>query len=203
MSKDARIDAVIAKAQPFAQPILAHLRELVHKACPKCEETIKWGMPSFVYEGKILCGIAAFKQHAIFALWHNDQLEDPHGILSAARTAMGSLGRITSMEDLPSDKIIIAFIKQAMKLIENGVKRTPKHPPKPKGKLELPDYFTKALKKNTAAKQCFDAFSPSQQREYIEWLTEAKSDATREKRLDTAIEWIAEGKIRNWKYVRK
>lgn len=201
MSKtDKRVDAYIAKAQPFAQPILTHIREIVHATCPDCEEKIKWGMPAFEYKGPML-GMAAFKAHAVFGFWKAKLLDDPKGLLSED-DAMGHGGRLTSLKDLPSDRDMKNFIKQAMKLNDDGVK-APRTKPNTKPELGVPDYFQKALNKNRAAKKVFDDFSPSQRREYIEWLTEAKTEATREKRLETAIEWIAEGKIRNWKYVKK
>jgi uncharacterized protein YdeI (YjbR/CyaY-like superfamily) len=202
-TKDKRIDAYIAKQQPFAKPILTHIRSLIHKGCPDCEETLKWGMPSFMYNGKILAGTAAFKEHAVFGFWNQELMSDPHGLFKAPDTAMGSLGRLTNLKDLPSDRIILSYIKESMRVIDSGAKRVPKHPPKERKALVIPDYLTKALKANAAARKHFEAFSPSKKKEYVEWLTEAKSEATREKRLEQAIEWIAEGKGRNWKYERK
>ena len=201
MSKDKRVDAYIAKAQPFAQPILNHIREVVHNACPDCEEKMKWSFPHFDYKGSMMCSMAAFKEHAAFSFWKAALLDDPKKILSNEE-AMGHMGRLTKVSDLPSDKILTGFIKQAMKLNEEGmVVAKPKSAPKPPP--EIPADLAAALKKNKAAAKCFAEFSPSAQREYVDWLTEAKTDATREKRLETAIEWIAEGKIRNWKYLRK
>jgi uncharacterized protein YdeI (YjbR/CyaY-like superfamily) len=195
-----QVDAYIAKAQPFAQPILKHIRALVHETCPDCEEKIKWGFPAFDYKGPFM-GMASFKAHAVFAFWKAKLIDDPKGLL-VEDEAMGHGGRLTSLKDMPSDRDMKNFIKQAMKLNDEGIKiAKPKSAPKPEA--QVPDYFAKALKKNALAKRVFEGFSPSQRREYIEWLTEAKTDATREKRLETAIEWISEGKIRNWKYVRK
>ena len=202
-TKDKRIDAYIAKAQPFAKPILTHLRELVHKACPDCEETLKWSMPSFIYNGKILAGVASFKQHAVFGFWNQKLMKDPQGLFQAPDTAMGSIGRLTDISDLPKDRVLLSYIKESMRVIDSGETRQPKHPPKKKEPLATPDFLTKALKSNTAARKQFEAFSPSKKREYVEWLTEAKTEATREKRLEQALEWIAEGKGRNWKYERK
>lgn len=198
---DPRIDAYIQKAAPFAQPILKHLRELVHKACPEAEETIKWSFAFFDYKGP-LCSMAAFKQHCVFGFWKSKLLNDPKGHLSErfvdGGEASGNMCRITSLKDLPPDKVIIDFIKQAKKLNDEGVKLPPKKvAPK---EVIIPDYFTSALKKNKKAAAIFEKFPPSHKREYIEWITEAKTEETRNKRIATSIEWIAEGKGRNWKY---
>jgi uncharacterized protein YdeI (YjbR/CyaY-like superfamily) len=204
-TKDKRVDAYIKKAQPFAQPILTKLRELIHKANPDVEETIKWGMPSFDYKGPF-CSFASFKQHAVFGFWKYALMKDPNGYLQERSNkggdAMGNLGRIENIKDLPRDKVIIDLIKQAKKLNDDGVK-LPARTPKPKAEIEVPGYLTAALKKNKTAKATFEAFSPSCKREYLEWITEAKTEPTREKRLDQAIEWMAEGKQRNWKYQKK
>jgi uncharacterized protein YdeI (YjbR/CyaY-like superfamily) len=200
MSRDKRVDAFIAKAQPFAKPILTHLRELIHKTCPDAEETLKWGMPSFMYMGEILCGLASFKQHAILGFWKHSLLDDPKGVLS--REGMGSLGKVYSIDELPSDRVIQSFIKQAMKLNEAGVK-VQRGPQKKATELEVPKDLSAALRKNKPAAAVFKAFSPSAKNEYITWLEEAKTEATRTKRLDTAIEWISEGKQRHWKYQKK
>ncbi len=196
-SRDPRIDAYIAKSAEFARPILQSLRETVHQACPQVEETLKWGSPSFVYAGGILCGMAAFKQHASFGYWK-------HALVMGAgaeRDGMGSYGKMTGFADLPPKKRLIADIKKAMALNEQGVKTpgvrkspTPKPPPK------APSDLAAALKKNAKARAAFEAFSPSNKREYIEWLEEAKREETRARRLAQAIEWMAEGKSRNWKY---
>ena len=200
-----QLDAYVAKSADFAKPILEHLRELVHKACPEVQETIKWGMPFFDYEGP-LCNMAAFKQHAVFGFWKGKLLQDPKNYLqersTEGGTAMGHMGRLTSLKDLPPDKIIIDFIKQAMKLNEEGIKlpAKPKTTPKP---LDVPPYFLSALKKNKKALTVFNAFPYSHKKEYVQWITEAKTETTRAKRMETAIEWIAEGKHRNWKYMKK
>jgi hypothetical protein len=195
--KDPRIDAYIAKAPDFAKPILTHVRALVHTACPNVEETMKWSTPTFDYKG-IMCGVAAFKQHCAVGFWkHRLVIGD-----GRAEKSAGSLGRITSLDDLPSDRALMAYIKKAAKLNDDGV-AVERERKAPKAPLKAPAYFTAALKKNAEARKTFDAFSPSQKREYVEWVTEAKTDATRDKRLATAVEWMAEGKVRNWKYVPK
>jgi uncharacterized protein YdeI (YjbR/CyaY-like superfamily) len=192
---DPRVDAYIAGSPEFAQPILAHLREVIHAACPEVKETIKWSMPNFDYHG-ILCNFAAFKQHCAFGFWKAELLlaaEDDKG-----KEAMGQFGRITSIRDLPPKKVLAGYIKKAMKLNEQGVKvARPKAPPR---ELVVPDYFIAALEANPRAHEVFNAFSPSAKRDYCDWLAEARTEATRGKRMAQAVEWIAEGKKRNWKY---
>ncbi|PYS89228.1 MAG: hypothetical protein DMF62_07705 [Acidobacteria bacterium] len=195
-SYDKRIDAYIEKSAEFAQPVMIYLRELVHKACPEATETLKWSMPSFEYKG-LLCGFAAFKQHCTFGFWKQSLLETD--AFPKNRTAMGSFGRITSLKDLPSDKVMIGLIHQAMELNEKGIK-VPKKPAAPKKDLVIPDVLKKALSKNKAAKTTFEKFPYSCKKEYIEWITEAKTEPTRDKRLASTIEWLSEGKRRNWKY---
>ncbi len=195
-STDKRIDAYIEKSAEFAQPVLIHLRKLIHKGCPDVTETLKWSMPSFEYKG-ILCGFAAFKQHATLMFWKQSLLESD--AFPKNKTAMGSFGRITSLKDLPSDKVLLGLIHQAMELNEKGIK-VPKKPAPAKKEIVVPDDLKKALSKTKSAKLNFEKFSPSQKREYIEWITEARTDPTRDKRLATTIEWLAEGKRRNWKY---
>ena len=204
MEKDKRIDAYIEKAQPFAKPILKKLRELIHKGNPDVEETIKWGMPFFDYKGPF-CNFASFKEHATFGFWKYKLIKDPKGYLqnisNKGGDAMGNLGRITSLKDLPPDKVIIDFIKQAKKINDEGIKLTSK-PKKPKAELVIPDYLIKSIKKNKKAFDTFNNFSYSHKKEYVEWITEAKTDETKNKRIETAIEWMAEGKPRNWKYMK-
>ena len=200
MPRDKRIDAYIAKAQPFAQPILTHLRELIHETCPDVEETMKWSSPAFDYLGEPFCQFAAFKAHCAFGFWKSKLLDDPKGYLTQG--GMGGFGKITSRDDLPSDRVLVAFMKQAMKLNEQGTKVAAA----PKKEIKVPPtpaYMTAALKKNANARKQFDAFPPGAKRDYIVWLEEAKTEATRTKRLETAIEWIGEGKHRHWKYQQK
>jgi uncharacterized protein YdeI (YjbR/CyaY-like superfamily) len=202
--KDKRIDGYIEKAQPFAQPIMKKLRELIHKACPEVTETIKWGMPSFEYKGPMF-GFAAFKQHCVGGFWKSKLLKDPKGYLGERSNqggeAMGNLGRMTSMKDLPPDKAILEFIKQHMKLNDAGIKIAKK--PVVKKELIIPKELISALNKNKKAKETFEKFSPSNKREYADWITEAKTDETRSKRLETAVTWMSEGKPRLWKYMKK
>ncbi|MDP2036883.1 MAG: YdeI/OmpD-associated family protein [Ignavibacteria bacterium] len=200
--KDPRVDAYIAKSQEFAKPILEHFRELVHKACPDVEETIKWSFASFDYKGPY-CTMASFKQHCAIGFWKAALMKDTKLIANAkSESAMGHLGRITSLKDLPKDKELIAYLKEAAKLNADGVKLPTKPKSKKPKELVIPDYFTKALKKNKRSLETFNNFSYSNKKEYVEWITEAKTEETRNKRMTTAIEWLAEGKVRNWKYVK-
>jgi len=192
------IDAYIAKAQPFARPILERIRRAVHTACPDVTETIKWSMPAFEYKGPLV-GMAAFKAHCALAFWKASLMKTiprDRGV-----DAMGEFGRLESLDDTPTEARLVKMVREAAALNDAGVKvkRAPKAAKKP---LEAPSYMLAAIKKNKKAHATFASFSPSAQREYIAWVTEAKTDATRDKRLETAVQWISEGKIRNWKYVR-
>lgn len=196
---DPRIDAYIAKAADFAQPILAHARAAVHEACPQVEETVKWGMPTFQYGGRILCGMAAFKQHASFGFWQHAQVME-----TGERTGMGSFGKMTTVRDFPPRRTLVSLIRKAMALIDAGAKPdTARTPRATKPALRVPADLRDALAGNAAAKKSFDGFSPSARRDYIEWITEAKRAETRTRRLEQAIAWLAEGKTRNWKYERR
>jgi uncharacterized protein YdeI (YjbR/CyaY-like superfamily) len=198
--RDPRVDAYIAKSPSFARPILHYLRDTVHTACPEVEETMKWSRPHFLYKG-MLCGTSAFKKHCAFGFWKGSLIVGENA--NKNDEAMGQFGRITSLADLPPQKQIIAYIQAAMKLNEQGVKSPARVNRKPRKALSTPSDLVSALKKNKAAKATFDNFSPTHRRDYIEWITEAKTDATRQRRLATAIEWLAEGKSRNWKYERR
>jgi uncharacterized protein YdeI (YjbR/CyaY-like superfamily) len=199
-TKDPRIDAYIDKASDFAKPILKHLRRVVHAGCPQVEETIKWQFPSFMYKG-ILCGMAAFKNHCTFGFWKGDLLFNGDAAAEKRRDdAMGQFGRITSLADLPTEKVLLSYIKEAIRLNDEGIKAPARSKPRVKQALVIPDFFTAALKKNPRSRQTFETFSYSHKKEYVEWLTEAKREATRQKRLETTLKWLAEGKARNWKY---
>jgi uncharacterized protein YdeI (YjbR/CyaY-like superfamily) len=194
--RDPRVDAYIAKAPDFAKPILVHIREVVHDACPGVEEEVKWSTPSFTYKG-LLCGMAAFKQHATFGFWK-------HELVTGAPRVEGSMGfgRLTKVSDLPSTKALAAYVKKAAALNDAGIKPV-KVPMKggPRPPAKAPADLVAALKKHTKAQATFDAFSPSAKREYVEWITDAKTEETRARRLKTAVAWMAEGKHRNWKYM--
>jgi uncharacterized protein YdeI (YjbR/CyaY-like superfamily) len=197
---DPRVDAYIAKAAPFAQPILKHLRAIVHRACPKIVEDIKWSHPSFLYREKILCGMPAFKAHMAFGFWHQEAQELVRKERGDSENA-GTLGKITRIGDLPDEATLVRYIQHTMTLLDNGVPARAAAPAKPKPPAKVPADLATALKKNKAAAKAFDNFSPSHRREYIEWITEARRDETRQKRVATTIEWLAEGKPRNWKYM--
>jgi uncharacterized protein YdeI (YjbR/CyaY-like superfamily) len=194
--RDPRVDAYIAKAADFAKPILTELREIVHAACPDCEEAIKWSSPSFMYKG-MLCGMSAFKEHAMFGFWKGPLVVEAQTGDNQYRV----FDRLTKLSDLPSKKVLTGYIKKAMVLNDAGVtiKKAPKAPPKP---IVVPTDLAAALAKNKKAKAAFDGFPPSHQREYLEWITEAKRVETRTRRLQTAIAQMAEGKPRNWKYMK-
>lgn len=195
--RDPRIDAYIAGAQPFAQPILRHLRAVIRSASPEITETMKWSSPSFEYKG-LLCGFAAFKEHATFGFWkHALVVPNPNDKWGEA---MGSFGRLTSVKDLPPKTVLVKLVRKAMKLNDEGVKAPHMTNRKKRPALPVPAYMKAALARVEEAKTNFEAFSPSHQREYVEWITEAKTEETREKRLATALEWIAEARHRNWKY---
>ncbi|MBW4888781.1 YdeI/OmpD-associated family protein [Mucilaginibacter sp. HMF5004] len=200
---DPRIDAYIAKSADFAKPILTHLRQLVHNACPGIEETMKWSCPFFDYKGP-LCQMVAFKQHMGFGFWKATAMADPNKIFkSQEESSAGSIGKITSMAQLPPDEVLIAYIKEAVALNESGVKlptRTTNKTPVVKAALITPPEFITMLEGNSMAKMHFEEFSPSKRKEYIEWFVDAKTEATKQKRMDQALEWISEGKSRHWKY---
>ena len=196
---DPRIDAYIEKGAPFAKPIMEYLRELVHKVCPEVQETVKWGFPHFEYKG-ILCSMAAFKQHCSFGFWKATLMKDDKQLLNrVGNTDMGHFNKLTSLKDLPSEKILTAYIKEAVKLNEEEIK-LPAKPKTPRKDLETPADLIAALKKNKTALKTFEEFSPSHRREYIEWITEAKTDATRTKRIEATIGQLKEGKNMHWKY---
>lgn len=197
MNRDPRIDAYIAKAQPFARPILGTLREIAHAQCPGLEETLKWGVPHLLYKGKILCSMAGFKAHATFGFWHGEMVTGQPGL-----GAMGSFGRLTTVDQLPAAPALATMFAKARALIEDGVK--PPHVEgrgkHPKPELPMAPAFQAALDDNPAARKCYLGFTPSQQRDYLEWILGAKRGETREKRIAQAVSWLAEGKRRNWKY---
>ena len=194
---DPFVDAYIDKAQGFAKPVLNHIRKLVHEACPDVIETKKWSFPHFDCKG-IMCSMAAFKEHCAFGFWKQSLMEDK--AFPAEKTAMGSFGRITSLADLPDDKTMKKLIGDAMKLNDAGIKVAKPKPTGEKKELVVPEILAAALETNALASETFNNFPYSKKKDYVEWITEAKTDMTRDKRLATAIEWLAEGKARHWKY---
>jgi len=198
--QDRRVDAYIAKSAEFAKPILQHLRQLVQTGCPEVGETIKWRFPTFMYRG-MLCSMAAFKQHCTFGFWKYALVLDPDLAPSGeAKQAMGQLGRITSLTDLPTDEVLIEYIRVAVRLNEDGVKKPSQSRQGDRRPVAAPPDLEAALRRNKQASKTFSKFSPGHKREYVEWITEAKRAETRKRRLETAVAWLAEGKARNWKY---
>jgi len=197
-----KIDEYIAKAAPFAQPILKHLRQLVHQACPGVKETIKWSRPFFEYKGVILCNMSAFTNHCSFGFWGSEMGAVLRDQKVVQEEGMGSFGRLASLADLPPDQKLLAWIGQAAAFIDNGQHTSPMTARRSvvKPLIQPPAEFSAALRKNKRADAAFVALSPSCQREYIEWIAGAKRPETRDKRIATALEWIEQGKQRNWKY---
>jgi len=197
-----KVDEYIEKSQDFAKPILNFLRETVHEFCPDADEAMKWSFPNFMYKGKILCSMASFKQHCTFGFWLEKEMKTMQEITkNIEKNSMFSLGKITKIEDLPSKPQLKKAIKEAMELTDMGV--TMKKTAPSKTEIEVPDEFQNALNENKKALDFFEKSSPSCRKEYIMWITEAKTEATRNKRMEQAIEWISEGKGRNWKYEKK
>ena len=195
MNRDPRIDAYIAKAQPFAQPILTHVRERVHAAVPAAEETMKWSAPAFTLDGKILLIMAGFKAHAALNFWRGQEIGDE----GPKAGAMGQFGRLTSPDDLPPDQQLDSLLREAAALAKSGPAPCKTKSP-PKAVPDLHPEFAAALDKSPRAKAALEGFPPSARRDYFEWIAEAKQDATRRKRIATAVEWLSEGKRRHWKY---
>lgn len=192
-------------ASEFAKPIMAHLRKLVHKQCPAVVEEIKWGIPHFDYKGEMLCIFAAYKNHCSFSFWKESLMSDarlkanPH--LKAAKRF---LGKLTSLSDLPSDSEVMAFIQEAMALNDKGVKLAPRQAkPAKAAEIAIPDAFAEQLSRHEPANEVFQSKSPSFRKEYVVWIADAKTDQTRQKRIDESLEWIAQGKGRFWKYEKK
>jgi uncharacterized protein YdeI (YjbR/CyaY-like superfamily) len=200
-TRDTRIDAYIEAAQPFARPLLKHLRRLVHRAVPGLTEDIKWGMPFFVLDGTNLCSMSAFKAHAAFVFVHGDRLSDPAGVLIQERgKGMGQLGKLTKLADLPDDAILLAYLAEAVRQL--AAPKPPREPRKP-SPVALPDALADALRRDRKAAAAFKAMAPGYRREYAAWIADAKTESTRERRLAAALEWIADGKPRHWKSMKR
>ena len=194
-----QVDAYIARAAPFTQPILKKLRVLFHKACPQIEEAIKWGMPHFLHKGNV-AGMAAFKAHVAFGFWKRKLMSDPHRLYTRDSQSFMNASRLTEVSQLPADAILLSYIREAVRLNVEGVK-TPTAQKQPRKPLPVPPDFKKALAAHPNAQATFDAFAPSCRREYIEWITGAKQRGdARQRRIASALEWLAQGKQRNWKY---
>jgi uncharacterized protein YdeI (YjbR/CyaY-like superfamily) len=193
------IDGYIARAPEYARPILTRLREAFHAGCPELEERLKWGMPSFEYKG-LLGGMAAFKKHVTFGFWKSRLMEDFHRVFTGEPRASMMGARVESLAELPPKKVLVSYVKEAKRLNDEGVKEPKRARPKRTIRVAVPADLKAALARNAKAKAIFETFAPSHKRDYVEWLTEAKQAETRARRLRTALEWIAEGKRRNWKY---
>jgi uncharacterized protein YdeI (YjbR/CyaY-like superfamily) len=202
-TKHEKVDAYIEKANPFAKPILTHLRKLVHKACPGVEENVKWSFPVFEYKG-IMCNMVALKEYCGFGFWKASIMADSHKLFAQVQEpAMGQLGKIRTKADLPPDDVLMAYIKEAAQLNEAGVKVPAKKKASPTDELAVPGDFLQVLTGNKTAEANFTAFSFSKRKDYLQWFDEAKTIETRSKRMATAVEWLAENKSRNWKYEKK
>ncbi|MCI3938113.1 YdeI/OmpD-associated family protein [Chryseobacterium aahli] len=196
------VDEYIEKSQDFAKPILHYIREIVHEFCPDAEETIKWKFPTFMYKEKILCSMVSFKQYCSMGFWLHDEMQTIKNLeTDVEKTNMFSLGKITKLEDLPSKPQLKKIILEAMELTDMGVKL--KKAPPSSTAIEVPEYFKNALTQNKKALEVFEKASPSFRKEYINWIVDAKTETTRNKRMEQALEWIVEGKGRNWKYEKK
>ena len=203
MPTDKRVDDYIARAPEFARPILAHLRELVHQGCPEAEEAIKWSMPAFLYRNKILFSMAGFKAHCRFIFWV-PEIAKLAGKQGAEKDDDGAIiGKVSELSDLPPDKELLRYIREARRLADEGKTKPMRKTTEPRAELAVPIEFQAALKKNKGAAKAFEAFSPSHRREYVEWISDAKRPETRDKRIQTALAWLAEGKPRNWKYMSR
>lgn len=203
MKKNPEVDAYLAESAAFARPMLKKIRSLYHKACPEIQETIKWGFPHFEYQG-VVGSMAAFKAHVSFGFWKGQLMKDPHQLFTRVGETSMNARKVKSLSELPSDEVLIKYIREAVELNEQNVK-VPKTKTRAKPvtrEVEVPAYFWSALKKNPAALATFEKFSPSHRREYVTWISEAKQEATRQRRLSTAIEWLAEGKVKDWKYLK-
>lgn len=197
-SRDPRIDAYIERSADFAKPILVHLREVVHAACPEVEETMKWSCPHFQHSG-MLCAMSAFTEHCTFGFWKGSLIAGLQPNSANGGEAMGNMGCVRTIKDLPSRKVLAGYVKEAMRLNDEGIV-VPRKKKVPKPEATVPPELGAALAKNKKATAAFGKFPPSHRREYIEWVVEAKRDETKAKRVAQAVEWIAEGKARNWKY---
>ena len=197
-TKDARVDSYIAESPEFARPVLKHLRKLIHEGCPEAVETIKWGSPFFDYQG-LLCGFAAFKAHCSLFFWRDIDVSRWLPKTNTAGAGMGQFGKLTSLADLPKDSVILACVRSAVEQRDSPASK-PKRVRQPAKELPVPPDLKKALATNAKAAAAFKNFAPSHRREYIAWISDAKRPETRERRLQTSIEWLSEGKSQNWKY---
>lgn len=199
---DPKVTQYIDNAEAFAQPILKHLREQIHRNCPDVVESVKWGNPHFDYKGDFMCVLASAKKHCSFTFIKSEFMSDPR-FAGGKKVKPGQrfMSRITSMSELPSDEELACFIKEAMDLNDRGVKldKTAKAAPNSEP-TDAPEYLLSAFSTNSVAQEVFGNQSASFRKNYIVWLESAKTETTRQRRLDEALGWIAEGKGRFWKY---
>lgn len=204
MAKFKDYDHYIAEAQEFAQPMLAFFRECVHEACPEVVEEFKWSFPNFTYNGAILCNMAGFKKHVTFGFWLGGQMKDPKSVMiRTGNSGMGNFGKMTSMAELPNKEILIEYIREAMEMTDSGVKLPSQTSPKKSATaIDVPQILIDALQEDEVAYSTFNSFSQSHRNEYSEWISDAKTEKTQQKRLSQTMEWLKEGKPRNWKYMK-
>ncbi|MCB9876458.1 MAG: YdeI/OmpD-associated family protein [Planctomycetes bacterium] len=195
MNTDPRVDDYLAAAAEWARPILTELRARVHRACPGVVETIKWRRPAFELGG-LIGGMSEFKEYCSFGFWQEKALLEAG---DEAEAVIEACGKITTLKQLPGKAAFARVLKLALQRNQAGGKlprsKAKRHPP-----LEVPADLAAALARDEAAKEHFDAFAPSYRRDYIEWITGAKKDATRQTRIAQAVEWLRDGKKRHWKY---
>lgn len=200
---NSKVDEYIAKSEGFAKPILEYLRQIIHETCPDAAEDIKWGTPHYSYKGDHLCMIAGFKNHYSFSLYKAEFMKDKEIAESVkAGKKFGYMDKLKSVSELPSKEVLVSFLKEAMTINENGIKKEKPISDKPKV-IETPDYLTEALNANKQAKEVWESKSDSYRKDYLVWIIDAKTDATRQKRIEQSLEWIAEGKGRFWQYAKK
>jgi uncharacterized protein YdeI (YjbR/CyaY-like superfamily) len=200
MNQNPEIDAYIDAAKPFAKPILNHIRDIIHRVCPEVQEKVKWGFPHFEYRNEMMCSMASFSKHCAFGFWKARLMNDPKHLLNHEKIAMGDMGKIASFADLPDEEDLMVLLAEAMRLNDEGIKLKPKPKPPKLTKVIVPNYFQVALDDSPKAKATFYSFSLSHQNEYIRWISEAKTQATRDKRISTSLEWLELGRRRDWKY---
>jgi len=202
-SSEPEVDAYAEGVEAFAKPILAHLRGLIRATCPEVVETLKWGIPHFDYRGEMMCIFAAYRSHCAFSFWKSALMSDPR--LKASIDLPASkrfMGKLRSLADLPVDAELTAWIREAMLLNEQGAKVAPRKTSAAPKIVVAPPAFVERLAASPSVKAMFESKSASFQKEYNVWIAEAKTEATRDKRINEALAWIAEGKGRFWKYAK-
>lgn len=194
------VNKYISNAPISQQKILSKLREIIHKASLDIEEKIRWSHPHFDYMGKGMCFIQALKERVTFGFWFGDKIYNSPKLSKEAKAIYETMGNLTDVSQIPSTKLIIEEIHLAMKLIESGNRDVKEKKVKPQ--LVIPDYLSLRFKKDKTANSSFSKMSPSHQREYVDWIIDAKTDETRENRISTMMSQVKEGKSKNWKYIK-